>query len=367
MLLGLLAMALIATLSFFAYQDNSNKRDSKAIGGAIQDALRGDWDSSRAKAEVFLSANGPDSPYYLDAQLAIISELLWSTDQSQNMEGVSKIKQLYMQLEDKPTKQAKLVNLLLSYIYNAGGTVFAEAARGEPFNKYFIAGDRLGSLKNLAEHSLSLYRTSAALLQIGKSSAIKLIQNHDGVVRLSEKDISAYQQTILNALTEADALYTEEDTASRGNATYPLFLSSFFYDRGYLYGVLALNDPQYLDAAEYSFNRVINQQTGLVNIEGAVPLLLDTRLVYSHLELALLFQNIEGNKHTKEDVARHLQEIASIVSTRPENHQKFFIPFLREMASSTLKGFWFSAPRIRGVASLDTSFHQLLVEYGWKF
>ena len=360
-------LLIVAVVAIVGFQSKREKMSRAWAGQTALDALRGDFTGVATRAQEFIATHAPDNRYYDDALVLLEVSQFWSDDPQEQANAIRQAKERYIFEEGNPVAQAAITNRILEYLQAYDEAVFTETFTGPPFSPLLAEGDFQTSVKNLAEHSLSLWRTSTALLQVAQWHATQGIRHYDGFIKLSKSEIEAHRDAVVEALEEADALYAEEERMIKGQVFAPLYLQNFFFFRGYLYGVLSLYDKKYLSESDYSFQQVTGLYEDSLDAEGVGAAMLETRVPYALLDQALFWRAADP-KGNKETIKANLDRIAQMVNNRPDIHERFFSSFISQVQGyQTGLGMWLTASRIERVSQFSPAFRDFLEENRWEF
>ena len=360
LLISLVVVVALGVLGV-GYERYQSKKTQETIADAVTALTRGQFGVAN---ETIAKVNGDSASY--QAQIIAESSKFLSRDAKVRLEGVSLLKANYISLEGQPEFQAGTIGRLFDYLQGSSNDLFVAVFTGAPFANYFVPNDRLATLKNLAEHSLSLQKTSQALFQIADWHASKIIKHFDKETLLSEMELSQEVAETQGLVHEADSLYPTEKTGLINPAFGYLYDGQFFSSRGYLYGVLALANKTYLTDAQYSYKQVHNIYDLQVNAEGVGPALLASRLPYIDLSLALFLKATSGTTEA-DAIQKSIQDMTTLVAKNPSLHQNFFVSYVRSIKTGKSNGLWLSGSRIRSLALKYPDLKNFLVQNGWSF
>lgn len=352
----------VAAASAIGYWSWYKWQESLQVQDAAQSVVTGDFQDAIAKASDFIAAHKPGDKYYVDAHILLEVGNFWSNSPEGRKAAIRLAKQQFIAAAGDPVAQANIANRILGYMQSNDPAVGAEVFSTEPFQKYLVKNDVLASMKNVAEFSLQQFRSSTPLLQVAQWHAAELIKSRDGVTTLSAAETAAHVAAIRDALSEADQLYERESEYMQDKAFYDLYKQSFFFTRGYLFGVLSLYDNSHVSAMRSSF-QLVEDAYSLSRIAEAS--MLKTRLPFAHLQSALFLSAIDSTGNEKE-IAAHLDSMMQEITKNPANHERFFAAYMRAVPTfRTNVGLWPSEERIKELAALNASFNDYLKQLGW--
>lgn len=287
-------------------------------------------------------------------------------DVANKLTAIRKTKEHYFVQEGNSFDQALLVNKLVGYINpDSEDILFNEVFAGEPFEQFFVPGNKLESLRNLAEHSLSIYPTTSAYFEIGSWHADHILNKYnDWGLTDEEKDMQAIE--ILDNIHSADLLIENEKQILEERPFGYMIEPWYFFQKMSLYLAVAHTQPTYLEQARASLALLSDLYERERNAGNDRSRIIVTLIPYAHFDYAQAIYEIKGESALPEALA-HLETAMDLIQESPALHEKIFLNSLREQGSLTqeVRNDRYGAYLI--FAQENARFKIFLESHGWQF
>lgn len=365
---ALLIVVAFGVLYFLGYGTSLwgwlNGGNTKAIE-SLEFVKQGDFTDAAARAEEAFAVLKPGTNAYFQARLALETATFWSGVSGNRLEAIHMAKQQYISAVDFPEIQANIINKLISYTSFGDVAVAKEIFIGEPFQSLNSATSTVLSLRNLAELSISLYPTSEAYLSLASYHARQLIQHKNGTDKISNKTRDKHVAAILDSIAKSDVLFESEKEKASGRSFGILYEPQFFFNEGYLYGVVAFFRPEYLAKSDAAFKKVIEHFNATRDENGNTYPLLEARLPYTYLDAAIFDHEIGGTSR-KADVEASLKALVTLVTANPQRHTTFISHIARAKDDATTWSSLVRRVRLEALAKISPEFKVFLIQNGWE-
>ncbi len=331
----------------------------QSIENAKQAAAQGAFFESIQLSEPLVLAETPAMRSAARSTLALSS--FASGDEESRINAVRIVKQDFL-IVRSDLDRALAINKLLAYIMTGEDQyIYDEVFTGEPFASYRVEGDWSGSLRKLAEFSLSFYETPQALQRVAFWYAARLT-NYDKKYSLSKGQKEEYIDQILALIARIDGVYPGyERTLANRSYEYLLPTQHAFW-KTYLYAVVAQSGrPEYLVQSKQALDELVRISEAAVDAEGnVIPLasisVPEAEFIYA--KAVFLIKKEDGY----EEVRYHLGRAVSVTEANPGLQEGTFIAIMRNAALTPERH-----KIIPKLAALDPNFKVFLQKYGWKF
>lgn len=330
---------------------------------------KGNFLATHESAQKILQTTDASSTAGQRAITAIVVADFWGGDMQKQIEAVRLTKEQLRTYPGSPYNQALLINRLLGYITTAmEPQLIDEIFTGEPYGALRIPGDDIGSLKNLAEYSISKYPTSIAYFKVGIWHATSIFKHFDGIERLSAGELNGHIRAIEKILDDTNTLFPEEEKRILGRPYWEVQAPAFYYFQGFLNASIALVRHENLPRAEAAFQKVFDYYRERRTADGQGNIMIEARLVYTDFSLATFIYAIEGDARLPE-VKGHLEQMIKRMEAHPDVHKNSFLAFMRETmlaGSAGTLGRWYSYDRFIQMSDLYPPFGDFLNGNGWS-
>ncbi len=330
---------------------------------------KGDFLATQESAQKILQTTGTSSVAGQRAITATVVADFWGGDMQKQLEAVRLTKEQLLTYPGSPYNQALLINRLLGYITTAmEPQLIDEIFKGEPYGELRIPGDDVGSLKNLAEYSLSKYPTSVAYFKVGIWHATSIFKHFDGIEKLSTSNLDRHIRSIEKILDDTNILFPEEEKRILGRPYWEVQAPAFYYFQGFLNASIALVRHENLPKAEAAFQKVFDYYQERRTADEQGNIMIEARLVYTDFSLATFIYAIDGDARLPE-VRGHLDRMIERMEAHPNVHKNSFFAFMREtmLAGPTgTQGRWYSYDRFSQMSALHPPFRDFLNSNGWS-
>ena len=374
LIVGVVAVEVLrpGTFSSIVGYSITSEEEALQLDSALNFASSGDFDSALKAAEELLNSAVSEGIAF-EARSIIDSSKFATGEQEARVEAVRLTKEHYLLRVDDPLDQALQVNKLLGYM-TAGREkyVFNEVFAGEPFNTFLVPGDRDASIKNLAEHSLSLHPTIEATVRIGEWYARK-IERLPPPPSLTPGQSPRqpglgiqYADKILETLRQSDQLLEQQKKELEGRPFDYMVEPRYYFWRVYLYSTVALIRPRYLADAEFSLERLVTLYEETKNPRGEKYATIAMRLPNAYYLYAWSLFRVRGEREI-DSVRSSLDSLIALVDQDPKIHEGQFLSLIRNAADLTPEQ---RAKSYRGFVVLANNhppFKAFLEKYDWKF
>lgn len=373
--LGLLTAALViglvvlgATTYLILFQPQLGEKDSSQARQAYQSALYlsqgGEFSEAvNVTSQAINNLNTSSGVEWSKLRSVLETSKFLGGDREERIEAVSLTKERYTK-ETSAYNKALQINKLLGYITNAFEQhIIDEVFTGEPFNHLYIAGNRIASIKNLAELSYATYPTTAALFRIALADASPLYGLD--VNPLSNSDKQHHAEAILELLKTSESLIENDIKDIRGRPYEEIIPIRYHHWRGLLFGAVSLVKPEYLTQMEDSFGAVFSEYEKHKAADGSYTQNIEASIPYSDFAYASFIYSV-GGKSRESDAKQHLDRAVRLIAMHPETHKGSFIALIDRVRSEQCDGCWFNEKRVKQMAAISPSFKNFLNQFGWN-
>lgn len=334
---------------------------TQMVNAALESADAGDFKAARSESlEIVRSSRGDN----LTALSVYDTSSFMTGSAAARVSAIRTTKEHYARATNDPYTQALQVNKLLGY-YNSAreNYVFDEIFSGDPFQNFLVPGDKVGSIRKLAEHSITLNPTTAAIFRLGQWNAEQIEKAGD---TLSQKEKQLYADNILDVIASADKIIDAETAAIEGRPFDYTVKARYFFWKTYLYGAVARVQPQYTEEAKRNLNELVAYYNTTLSDTGERYPLIATRLPYGYADYAVMLMKVHGEE-AKSEIAASLDAMISLINENPEVHNGEYLALVRRgVAASEIDPEKASA-NYRALAQMHPPFKAFLESYGWKF
>ncbi len=350
-------------LDRFVVYLSANERDRIAVE-ALTLMEAGQFAEAALKAEAVIhSSAGAD---HAVARSIVDSGKFMTGETDARIQAIRLTKETYVRETGNAYNQSLQVNKLLGYI-NSGFEpyVFDEVFAGEPFQKFHIEGDIAGSIRALAEHSITLNPTTESLFRLGQWNADR-IRDLYGDWGATPEEKEQYANDILRIIAAADELIDSEMATVEGRPFDYTVQPRFFFWKSYLYGAAARVQPEYLEDAKIALDNLVQSYETTVDASGKPYPVIATRLPYGYFSYAWSLYEVAGERALP-DVRENLDALVDIIEANPNIHAGAYLSAVREAAARSPEN---QARYYRGyleLAKVSPRFKTFLESYGWTF
>lgn len=334
---------------------------TRAVNTALESADQGDFKAAQLESwDIVRSSRGGN----LTALSVYDTSSFMTGNATSRINAIRATKEHYTRAAGDPYTQALQVNKLLGF-YNSAreNYVYDEIFAGEPFQNFLVPGDKIGSIRKLAEHSIALSPTTAAIFRLGQWNA-EQIEKAGTSVSVEEREL--YADNILDVIASADKIIDSETVAIEGRPFDYTIKSRYFFWKSYLYSAVARVQPQYLEDAKVNLNELVAYYDTTRNENGEKYPLIATRLPYAYANYAVALMDIHGEE-ARPEIEKSLNALIALIAEDPEIHKGEYLALIRRgVAASEIDPQQASA-NYRELAQMHPPFKAFLESYGWKF
>lgn len=334
---------------------------TRAVNSALESADQGDFRAAQVESwDVVRSSRGGN----LTALSVYDTSAFMTGNAASRINAIRATKEHYSRATNDPYTQALQVNKLLGF-YNSAreNYVYDEIFAGEPFQNFLVPGDKIGSIRKLAEHSIVLSPTTAAIFRLGQWNA-EQIERAGTTVSAQERQL--YADNILDVIESADKIIDSETVAIEGRPFDYTIKSRYFFWKSYLYSAVARVQPQYLEETKHNLNELVAYYNATRNENGEKYPLIATRLPYAYANYAVALKDIHGEE-ARAEIESALNALIALIAENPEIHKGEYLALIRRgVAASEIDPEQASA-NYRALAQMHPPFKAFLESYGWKF
>ncbi len=374
-LIGIVGIFLMLTaIALFYSQNGSNAATSEvteAMKTELVDLLNShkqgsDFSAEAVRAEQIARESRGTGSFYNKA-LSIAAESNFMTaEEGKRVKAVQISKLQYLESQGKPQLQAIEVNRLLAYI-NAGYEkyIFNEVFKDEPFAQFLVPGDMVSSVRNLAEHSLSLDPSTAAQFRIGQWYADRIRDTH-GTWGATDAQKKEYADAILRIIDASMLAIPGEQIKNSGAIFDFMLMPRYYFWHTYLYAAVARVYPEYLLQTKGALEELVATYENSKGENGEKIPLIASRLPYGYMAYALALHDVQGEK-ANDEIKKILDALIAIIEKNPSVHEGAFLSVVKQGAKPELPD------RTKGVgvyidlAEIHQPFKDFLIKHGWNF
>lgn len=334
---------------------------TRVVNSALESADAGDFKTARRDSwDIVRSSRGEN----LTALSVYDTSSFMTGNAAARINAIRTTKEHYIRAENDTYTQALQVNKVLGY-YNSAreNYVFDEIFAGEPFQRFLVPGDKMGSIRKLAEHSIALSPTTAAIFRLGQWNA-EQIEKAGAEVSQEEKQL--YADNILDVISSADKIIDSETQAIEGRPFDYTVKARYFFWKSYLYGAVARVQPQYLEEAKRNLDALVAYYNSTLNEDGSRYPLIATRLPYGYADYAVTLMKIHG-EDAQSDIAASLDAMIALINENPEIHKGEYLALVRRGVAASEVDPAKASANYRALAQMHPPFKAFLESYGWKF
>lgn len=277
--------------------------------------------------------------------------------------AVQGAKNLFTRLEGYPEDQGLVIVSLLNYLSMAPESyIFDEIFNEGPFSTFLVKGSYIDSVKNLAEYSLSLKPTTAALARVGWWYADQILEvsRSYGLDATSKKEAA---DEILRILESRESLLSQEPAAGLSNDS--LARANFYFWQASLYQAVARVYPEYIGEALRSLQALHNEYDATVSETGRGLSGVAVLIPYAELYYAQALYEVEGDTSMPQ-VREHLGTLIKTVEADPGMHRASFIGLIERQAAQAPQYQMFRQPTYARFIEEVPEFKVFLESYGWS-
>ena len=312
--------------------------------------------------EALKLVNDADPVVSIRAQRMVNEANFLTGTQASRLAAVRGSKDLFLRLEGYPEDQGLVIVSLLNYLSMAPESyIFDEIFNEGPFSAFLVKGSYIGSVKNLAEYSLSLKPTTAALARVGWWYADQILEVSNSYgLDSSAKKMAADE--ILSILASRQDLFVQEIGASKGDS---LARANFYFWQASLYQAVARVYPEYIGEAFQSLQALHNEYDTTVSETGEGLAAIAVLIPYAELYYAQALYEVEGDTSMPQ-VREHLGTLIEIVEADPGMHRASFIGLIERQAAQAPQYQMFRQPTYARFIEEVPEFKAFLESYGWS-
>jgi hypothetical protein len=358
----------------FSYVDRilgaiRGENHDKLLADTLATLDQGDYSGAASSSKALLSELPSDSvEFYIAHSVLEVATFFAGSREEQRKEGIRLVKQTYLNAQTDFEK-ALQVNELLGYIM-AGREQFVidEIFTGEPFGSFYDPNDWIQTIKNLAEHSISLHPTPEAVFRIGFWNTEKLVVGLRAET-LTDEERDMYVQGTLDAVAEAERIYPEYLARMQGRALSYMITPRYYFWRGYLLRKVAIVEPEYAElSVRADRDLLISYETTLDQYGNRLPLIA-ARIPYMRFDRATYLIEHKRGPEIVMRIKNDLDEIMALIRENPAAHEGHFVSLIRTQASlsESERQEANSYLRFARVARLHEPFKTFLEGYGMEF
>lgn len=340
---------------------DSSAQKLEMLNQASDYLLVGNYRTARDEA---VKLTGDADPFVsIRAQIILNEANFMIGTRESRLAAVQGAKNLFTRLEGYPEDQALVITSLLNYMsMDPDRYIFNEIFAPGPFSAFVVKNDYLGTVKNLAEYSVSLKPTTTALARVGWWHADKIL-NISRVHGLSEVERKATADEILKIIADHKDLLTQEIT--NHETLNPMLKPNFYFWQASLYQAVARVYPEYIDEASDSLAALHNEYESTRGQDGGYLATIAVLIPYAELYYAQALYEVEGETSLPQ-VREHLVALVETVETNPDIYRTSFIGMIERQSSLAAQYRIFNHPTYSRFIEQVPEFRIFLESYGWS-